>query len=113
MLSRHHPLCWYAHSFRMQGLLDTHAASQIQNLLICIEMFMASIAHFYVFPYEEWGKNYEKEQKKIGLFRDTLALNDFVTDIGMMARSKPYAWEGESSLWVVLMPLRMLSTTGV
>ena len=62
---------------------------------------MASIAHFYVFPYEEWGKNYEKEQKKIGLFRDTLALNDFVTDIGMMARSKPYAWEGESSLWVV------------
>lgn len=80
----------------LQGLVDAKAASQIQNLLICIEMFMASIAHFYVFPYEEWGKNYEKEQKKIGLFRDTLALNDFVTDIGMMARSKPYTWDGKS-----------------
>ena len=53
-------------------------------------MFMASIAHFYVFPFEEWGKNYEKEQKKIGLFRDTLALSDFVTDIGLITRTRPY-----------------------
>lgn len=74
--------------------MDEKTASQIQNLLICIEMFMASIAHFYVFPYEEWGRNYEKEQKKIGLFRDTLAFNDFVTDIGMMTARHTYEWDG-------------------
>lgn len=38
-------------------------------------------------------QNYEKEQKKISLLKDTLALSDFVSDIGLMTRSKPYTWE--------------------
>ena len=36
------------------GLINERASLQIQCLLICIEMLLASIAHFYIFPYNEW-----------------------------------------------------------
>lgn len=32
------------------GFVDAKAATQIQNLLICLEMLLASIAHVYIFP---------------------------------------------------------------
>jgi hypothetical protein len=76
------------------GLIDSHGASQIQNLLICIEMFMASIAHFYVFPHHEWKKGYEKS-KSVSL-TTTLALPDFVTDVRQIASRK--GWGDEESL---------------
>jgi hypothetical protein len=36
------------------GMVDEKSALQIQNLLICIEMLIASLLHFYIFPYHEW-----------------------------------------------------------
>ena len=69
------------------GTVDPHSASQIQNLLICIEMLIASIVHFYVFPYEEWKEGYKKEREKGIMLRDTMALRDFVRDMGLMVTS--------------------------
>jgi hypothetical protein len=60
------------------GVVDTRSAGQIQNLLICIEMFMAAIAHFYVFPYEEWDI---KKRRQASLeVRDTMAFYAFLSD---------------------------------
>lgn len=70
------------------GMVDERAASQIQNLLICVEMLIASLAHFYIFPYHEWQDGYKEEKereqlKKVNL-KDTLALRDFVKDMRLM-----------------------------
>lgn len=66
------------------GRVDARSASQIQNLLICIEMLLASLAHFYIFPYEEWKDGYKREREKGIMLRDTLALRDFVKDMTRM-----------------------------
>ena len=66
------------------GMVNEKAALQIQNLLICIEMLIASLAHFYIFPYHEWQEGYKREKEKNILLRDTLALRDFVRDMRMM-----------------------------
>lgn len=73
------------------GLVEEKAALQIQNLLICIEMLIASLAHFYIFPYHEWQEGYKREKEKSILLRDTLALRDFVKDMKMMVTT----WETE------------------
>ena len=52
----------------------------IQNILICLEMLLFSIAHFYCFPVEEWQPGYEANFRK-AKFGETLALNDFFTDL--------------------------------
>lgn len=72
------------------GFVADRQATQIQNLLICIEMLLASLAHFYIFPYYEWEDGYKREKEKSVLLRDTLALRDFVTDMKMMVTR----WEG-------------------
>lgn len=66
------------------GFVLDRQATQLQNLLICIEMLLASLAHFYIFPYYEWEEGYKREKEKSVLIRDTLALRDFVTDMKMM-----------------------------
>jgi hypothetical protein len=66
------------------GFVADRQAMQIQNLLICIEMLLASLAHLYIFPYYEWEDGYKREKEKSVLLRDTLALRDFVTDMKMM-----------------------------
>jgi Organic solute transporter Ostalpha len=66
------------------GMVNDKAALQIQNLLICIEMLIASVAHFYIFPYHEWQEGYKREKQKSTLIRDTLALQDFVRDMQVM-----------------------------
>ncbi len=66
------------------GIMHSKQAIQIQNLLTCIEMLLASLAHFYIFPYHEWAENYKREKEKSVLIRDTLALRDFVTDMRQM-----------------------------
>ena len=67
------------------GYVDERKANQIQNLLTCIEMLIASLAHVYIFPYQEWADNYrDTAMTKIRL-RDTFALNDFATDLHEMA----------------------------
>ena len=42
-------------------LVDARAALQIQSLLICIEMLIASVAHYYVFPYHEWQPDHLRQ----------------------------------------------------
>ena len=66
------------------GLVDEKAASQIQNLLICIEMLIASIAHFYIFPHQEWTPGYQRAKQRNILLRDTMAFGDFLKDMKSM-----------------------------
>ena len=68
----------------MLGMVNEKAALQIQNLLICIEMLIASLAHFYIFPYHEWQDGYKSVKEKTIHIRDTLALRDFARDMKMM-----------------------------
>lgn len=88
------------------GMVDSHTATQFQNLcvltnllvfftfnfclidvcfligrLICIEMLLASIAHFYIFPYQEWREGYKKDKMEKSVLKDTLAFHDFVRDM--------------------------------
>ncbi len=76
------------------GWVHEKAAMQIQNLLICIEMLLASLAHFYIFPSHEWQEGYkeakETEQKHKIQIKDTLALRDFVKDVKLMVTK---GWE--------------------
>eukprot|EP01038_Epipyxis_sp_PR26KG_P008185 gene8185-11073_t len=70
------------------GLVDEQSASQIQNLLICIEMFVASVLHFYIFPYQEWQEGYKKKGEQKILLRDTLAVMDFMRDLRILTHKQ-------------------------
>lgn len=59
-------------------------AKSAQNFLICLEMLLFSIAHFYCFPTDEWEEGY-KIKHSHG-FGDTVALGDFVSDIKLILR---------------------------
>jgi len=62
-------------------------AAQIQNFLICLEMLFFSIAHWCVFPAEEWEPNYRpKEYAKPGI-----GLKDFVNDMSYIISSRSEA----------------------
>lgn len=69
------------------GVLDAKSALQIQNLLICIEMFMASIAHMYIFPYQEWQPGYIKVNVKL---QDALALPGLATDLSRISTRRDW-----------------------
>lgn len=64
------------------GMVDEKAASQIQNLLVCIEMLIASLALIYVFPFQEWQEGFKRD-KQI-MLKDTLAFRDFMKDVKQM-----------------------------
>lgn len=59
---------------------------QAQNFLICLEMLLFSIAHFYCFPTDEWQEGYQPTTEKKTKFGDNLALNDFVADFRLIMR---------------------------
>jgi len=60
-----------------------------QNFLITVEMLIASLAHFYVFPHEEWAPGYKPaKQEDKQKFGETLALRDFVSDLKLLVGSK-------------------------
>jgi hypothetical protein len=61
-------------------------AEKAQNFLICLEMLLFSIAHFYCFPVEEWQPGYQANYQK-AKFGETLALNDFFTDLKLVMAS--------------------------
>ena len=63
------------------GFVDEKSAHAAQNLIICIEMFIASLLHIFIFPHEEWQEGYKKVKEQSMIFRDTLALKDFINDI--------------------------------
>jgi hypothetical protein len=59
-----------------------------QNFLICLEMLLFSIAHFYCFPTEEWEEGYRVKHSE-GQFGDSIALGDFFQDVKLILR---YVW---------------------
>jgi len=61
-------------------------AASAQNFLICLEMLLFSIAHFYCFPTEEWEPGYRVRASR-GL-SESLALGDFMQDLKMILNSK-------------------------
>lgn len=68
------------------GVVDAEQADTAQDFLICIEMLLAALAHFYIFPFQEWQQGYKEQQQiskaKSTQLRDTLALRDFMSDLG-------------------------------
>jgi len=62
-------------------------SEMVQNFLICIEMLLFSIAHFYCFPVDEWQPGYEANYRK-AKFGETMALNDFFTDLRIIMTAK-------------------------
>lgn len=67
----------------MGGAKSDQWAESAQNFLICLEMLLFSIAHFYCFPVEEWREGYQANYNK-AKFGETLALNDFFTDLKLV-----------------------------
>ena len=63
---------------------DTWALSA-QNFLICLEMLLFSIAHFYCFPTEEWDEGYRANFNK-AKFGDSIALSDFFADLKLIMK---------------------------
>jgi len=60
---------------------------QAQNFLICLEMLLFSIAHFYCFPTDEWQDGYRPVmEKKVRGLRDNMAFGDFVDDLKLILR---------------------------
>lgn len=60
-------------------------AMSAQNFLICLEMLLFSIAHFYCFPTDEWEEDYKVNFKK-AQFGDSIALGDFVADLKLIMK---------------------------
>ena len=59
-------------------------AARAQNFLICLEMLLFSVAHFYVFPTDEWKPGYRPIQDTETKFGDNLALRDFFSDVKLI-----------------------------
>jgi Organic solute transporter Ostalpha len=59
-------------------------AAQIQNFLICLEMLFFSIAHWCVFPAEEWKPDYRPPQHYA---KPGIGLKDFASDISYIYSS--------------------------
>jgi hypothetical protein len=63
----------------------TEWAQSAQNFLICLEMLLFSIAHFYCFPTDEWEEGYRVKHSD-GKFGDSIALRDFFSDVKLILR---------------------------
>jgi Organic solute transporter Ostalpha len=61
-------------------------AKSAQNFLICLEMLLFSIAHFYCFPTEEWEEGYRVKHAD-GNFGDSIALGDFLSDLKLILKT--------------------------
>jgi len=72
-------------------------AKQAQDFLICLEMLLFSIAHFYVFPTDEWEDGYRPSHEKKTRFGDNIALGDFFADLKLIVSHKSAEKEKESS----------------
>eukprot|EP00978_Attheya_sp_CCMP212_P025177 scaffold80529_cov55-Attheya_sp.AAC.5 len=72
-------------------------AKQAQDFLICLEMLLFSIAHFYVFPTDEWEDGYRPSHEKKTRFGDNIALGDFFADLKLIVSHKSDEKGKESS----------------
>ena len=61
---------------------------QVQNFLICLEMLFFSIAHWCVFPAEEWNPDYRPKQHYV---KPGIGLKDFASDISYIVSSRSTA----------------------
>jgi len=59
-------------------------AARAQSFLICLEMLLFSIAHFYVFPTDEWVPGYRPIEDTDTRFGDNMALRDFASDFQLV-----------------------------
>jgi hypothetical protein len=62
-------------------------AAKSQNFLICLEMLLFSLAHYYCFPTDEWQENYKVNYQKMHL-GDSIALGDFFSDLKLLMSKK-------------------------
>jgi len=69
-------------------------AVQTQNFIICLEMLLFSIAHFFCFPVDEWHPNHDRSKKAVG---DKMAFGDFVKDLKLIMRGDNKAKEEKST----------------
>mmetsp|Transcript_18717 Transcript_18717/g.40287 ORF Transcript_18717/g.40287 Transcript_18717/m.40287 type:complete len:782 (+) Transcript_18717:270-2615(+) len=72
-----------AHMTDVGGEDQAEWAMSAQNFLICLEMLLFSIAHFYCFPTEEWQEGYRIKAERAA-FGDTIALGDFFQDVKLI-----------------------------
>ncbi|MED6131046.1 hypothetical protein PIB30_116814 [Stylosanthes scabra] len=60
---------------------DEDEAAQLQNIIICVEMLLAALGHFYAFPYKEYaGANIGASRGLSASLAHALMLNDFYHD---------------------------------
>jgi hypothetical protein len=62
-------------------------AMVIQNVLICLEMLFFSIAHWCVFPWEEWQEGFIRKD----LPNPGIGFSDFVSDMSIIVESSKQA----------------------
>mmetsp|Transcript_7953 Transcript_7953/g.11503 ORF Transcript_7953/g.11503 Transcript_7953/m.11503 type:complete len:459 (-) Transcript_7953:53-1429(-) len=73
-----------------EGNSDTdprEKAMRLQNILICLEMLFFSIAHWCVFPPEEYEEGYRRRN----LPKPGIGFSDFVADVGLIVESSKQA----------------------
>lgn len=70
-----------------QGTSSRERAAQIQNFLICLEMLFFSLAHWCVFPAEEWASDYQPKR----MAQPGIALKDFAKDISYIINTRSNA----------------------
>lgn len=66
------------------SIANKDVAEAVQNFLICVEMFIASVVHSYTFAADEWQPNYIPPTLRIS---DNLAVGDFLRDLQYVWRS--------------------------
>ena len=69
------------------NLSDRSAALAFQNFLVCVEMFLAALAHAHIFGADEWQPDYVPVHLHASV-ADNLAIDDFVKDFRSVLAEK-------------------------
>jgi hypothetical protein len=74
----------FKHEEEHSDINPRERASQLQNMLICVEMLFFGITHWCVFPAEEWEKDY---QPKLNQPKAGIGIQDFVQDVSHIVKA--------------------------